>query len=134
MSTTEYFALDSMHVAWDAKRRVFQWSAVSPCDLKSEWGPPYCDFLARHTADSAPYCVLADAHNVGKIAPEFRRVLTDFYRKELGRVRVAVYNANTLIRVMLYFMSISAGMEGRAFGTRKEALAWLGISETEESP
>src|ERR1041385_1302473 len=114
MITQEPFSLDDMFVAWDPEQRLVLWSAVSPCDVKAEWGRPYCDFLARNTAGGGPYRVLADAHNVRQVHPEFRRVLTDHYSKDRGRVRIAVHNASTIIRVMLYFMALAAGIEGRA--------------------
>jgi hypothetical protein len=111
-------------LTWSPEERLARLSFVEP----GVGGRTEAEVLAQQLeewTDGGPFGVLVDCSDIVDADAGWRSVFGQWFRDRRERGRIAWFNANPRVRLLVLMFRKGTGVHGRAFATEAEARAWL---------
>jgi hypothetical protein len=118
-----------IELVWEPERRLATMRYLVPKTGGADEARRLTEQLQAWTAGIDDWALLVDCGRIANVDAGWRTVWFEYFKAHAQAARIAWFNANTLIKVVIQmFLAASrfaSPLQGRAFGDEAEARAYL---------
>lgn len=125
----EPFQVGSVRLRWEREPRIALMTFAPAGSNPGEEEARAVVAKLQEWSGGGPFGLLVDCTDVRSVSAGWRAVFADYFTKGQPGIRVAWFNMNLVIRVIVEMFLRATRVPGRGFASEEEARRWLAPRE-----